>query len=74
MSVIRRIVDFLLGKNGCDHEKNEQTVRRLKDESIEFMGKARENFEETKYAFEDMDVGGDESPRAPDDPLDQVGR
>lgn len=57
VSVFGKIIDFLLGKNGCDHEKNEQTIRRLKDESVECLGKAKSNFEETKYAFECMDSG-----------------
>jgi hypothetical protein len=62
--MIGRIIDFFLGKNGYDHEKNEQTIRRLKDESIQCMDRAKENFEETKYAFESLDLG-DEVPEPP---------
>lgn len=66
--MLGKIWNFILGKNGCDHEKNEETIRRLKDESIESLDQVRSNFEETRYAFEKLELP--DVPECSDDPRD----
>jgi hypothetical protein len=56
MSVFGKLWDLVFGTNGFDMDKHDDTVRRIKDESVMCMDKTQMNFEEAKTAFGGLDI------------------
>jgi hypothetical protein len=70
MRVLEWIRDLLFGTNGFDMEAHEDTVRKIKDESVQAIDRTQMNFNETEKSFSSIEIEREEKSPDPPDCLD----